>query len=195
MARKTKRAKAAPKRPEMFSSKLLQMKFHAPVAPIAMCGESMRRFGQFLEQHEEPKLPPMDGININDSDAPWTDMILSGKKTIETRPMIQGRTKGTLHRFVGKRVGIVRTGKGPATLVGYATVGEPIEYRDALAFDRDFPRHGVTSKSPHYIGFSGKWGYPMLQVRRLDRPFVIKTKEKFPIVSRKVPNEAEMLGS
>ncbi len=196
MASKRKKKQESLKKPPMFASKLLQMKFHAPVAPIAMCGESLKSFGEFLgeQEYDANALPEMDGININDQDAPYTDMILSKKKTVETRPMIPGRAKGTLHRFVGKRVGIVRTGKGPATLVGYATIGEPIEYRDTLSFDRDFPLHKVASNSPHYIGFSGKWGYPLIDVRRLPEPHLIKTKEKFPIISRKVPNEQELMG-
>jgi len=194
LARKRNQKQEAPKKPPMFASKLLQMKFHAPVAPIAMCGDSLKSFGEFLgEQEDAGSLPPMDGININDQDAPWTDLILSGAKKVETRPMIPGRSKGTLHRFVGIRVGIVRTGKGPATLVGYATIGEPIEYKDSLSFDRDFKRHRVSSNSPHYIGFSGKWGYPVLDVRRLPEPYLIQTKEKFPIISRKVPNEKELM--
>ena len=62
------------------------------------------------------------GININDSEAPYTEMILDGDKTIETR-----RTN-SLDPYVGEEVGIIRTGKGPATLVGFMDIGKPTQY-------------------------------------------------------------------
>lgn len=98
------------------------------------------------------------GININDKTQDFTAQILSGEKTIETR-----RTN-SLRPYVGKRVGIVRTGRGKATLVGYATVGEPIRYENQKQFAKDRARHRVAAGSPHDCGPEGKFGYPMIDV-------------------------------
>lgn len=95
------------------------------------------------------------GVNINDRAAPYTSMILAGTKTIETR-----RTR-SLDSVVGKRVGIVRTGRGKATLVATATVGEPVRYGSPEAFRADHHRHQVEPGSPHDCDASGKWGYPL----------------------------------
>lgn len=63
-------------------------------------------------------------------------MIFSGEKTVETKAPPK-----TLAPYVGKRVGLVRTGKGKATLVGYATLGEPIHYPSVEAFRADYEAH------------------------------------------------------
>ena len=54
------------------------------------------------------------GVNINDDVAPWTDWIMAGKKTVETR------NSPTLHKYMGDTIGIIRTGKKrKATLIGF----------------------------------------------------------------------------
>lgn len=65
--------------------------------------------------------PVTYGIFINDRHARFTEMILDEAKLYETR------TRRTLHRLVGQRVAIIRTGKGPAQIVGYATITGCIE--------------------------------------------------------------------
>ena len=80
------------------------------------------------------------GININDKFQPYTRQILDGLKTVETR-----RPK-SLHPYIGKRIGIIRTGLGKgtkATLVGHATIGEPIRYATPEEFAADYDRHLV----------------------------------------------------
>lgn len=67
-----------------------------------------------FENAKEPEIKY--SIFINDASQPFTTQILNKEKTIETR------NSETLHQFVGTRVGIVRTGKGKATLVGFADV-------------------------------------------------------------------------
>jgi hypothetical protein len=104
----------------------------------------------------------MMGININDKAQDYTGQILAGLKTIETR-----RTQ-SLRPYVGQRVGIVRTGKGTATLVGYATIGEPVWYGSVRRFRADWRRHRVGKGSPHDITSAGKWGYPLLDVVAAD---------------------------
>jgi hypothetical protein len=100
----------------------------------------------------------MMGININDKTQAFTAQILCGEKTVETR-----RTN-SLRPYVGRRVGIVRTGRGRAMLVGYATVGEPIRYENQRQFAADYPRHWVAAGSPHDCGPEGKFGYILTNV-------------------------------
>jgi hypothetical protein len=109
------------------------------------------------------------GININDSKSPFTTQILNKQKTIETR------TSPSLHPYVGKKVGIIRTGVGPATLVGYTTIGEPKFYKNEKEFDKDYDKHLVTKKSPFYITEKGKWGYPLHNVKKIPES-IIKSK-------------------
>ena len=98
----------------------------------------------------------MMGININDKDYPFTEFIFSGKKTIETRKT------PTLNPYVGKRVGVVKTGKGTATLVGFITIGKPIYYGTEKEFRKDEDKHCVYAGSKYDIDHNGKWGYPII---------------------------------
>jgi len=111
-----------------------------------------------------PKMPPRDnvtrGVNINDKVQPFTDQILSGQKTIETR-----RTN-SLRPYIGQRVGIIRTGRGKAMLVGFAVIGEPIFYGTKAEFSADFARHQVGDKSKFGFKRGGKFGYPLTMVTR-----------------------------
>jgi proteasome lid subunit RPN8/RPN11 len=103
-------------------------------------------------------------ININDKKSDFTGMILRGEKTIETRD-----TPRSLRPFIGKRVGLVSTGKkGSAQLVGSAVVGEPKFYRTEAEFRADSDQHRVEPGSEYDIGPNGKWGYPLSEVRSLD---------------------------
>lgn len=101
---------------------------------------------------------PVMGINVNDKSQPYTAQILAGDKTVETR-----HTK-SLHPYIGRRVGIVRTGTGPATLVGYATIGQPVHYGTREDFAADYSRHLVGPGSPHDYSDGGKYGYPLIDV-------------------------------
>ncbi len=107
-----------------------------------------------------PKNEVTRGININDKAQPFTDQILSGQKTIETR-----RTN-SLRPYIGQRVGIIRTGKGKALLVGFAVIGEPILYGTKAEFSADFARHQVGDKSKFRFKRGGKFGYPLTSVTR-----------------------------
>jgi hypothetical protein len=109
------------------------------------------------------------GININDSTQAFTTQILAGQKTIETRPT------NSLRPYVGKTVGIVRTGQGKATLVGTMKIGEPKFYKTKKDFDADRKKHLVSPGSPHYITAAGKYGYPLSEVRPV-KPIELDTK-------------------
>lgn len=108
--------------------------------------------------NEAPGSPAI-GFNVNDSEMPWTEMILQGKKTIETRD------SDSLRPHVGERVGIVSTGTGPAALVGYCTLGEPKVYRTNEEFRADNDAHQIPG-GPQWDLQPGavKFGYPLSDV-------------------------------
>jgi len=122
------------------------------------------------------------GVGINDSDQDFTGQILSGEKTIETRP------SNSLKSFIGKTVGIVRTGKGKATLVGVMKIGEPKFYKTQEEFDADFDKHRVGKDSKHYIGPEGKYGYPLSEVKPTV-PLPLDTKH---YVARVIPTSVQL---
>ena len=120
------------------------------------------------------------GININDSEQDFTGQILSGQKTIETRD-----NPRSLAPYVGQRIGLVSTGRKdrPATLVGTAVVGEPIQYNNEAEFRADQDKHLVEPASTYDIKENGKkWGFPLTDVQPLD-PQPVESKG---IVSRGV---------
>ncbi len=102
---------------------------------------------------------PAMGVNVNDRCHPFTVDILSGRKTVETR------ATDSLRPYVGRRVGIVRTGVGRAVLVGFATIGEPIRYGTPESFRADYGRHRVPAGSVFDCGSGGRFGYPLRDVR------------------------------
>lgn len=108
----------------------------------------------------------MIGININDKYYPFTELILNKEKTIETR-----RTP-SLNPYIGQRVGIIKTGKGKAILVGIVTIGEPIYYKTEEEFRRDENKHRVYSGSKYDIDDAGKWGYPIINPVRVNQKYI-----------------------
>ena len=120
----------------------------------------------------------MMGININDKCQDFTGQILRGEKTIETR------NTRSLDPYIGERVGLVRTGisKQKATLVGYATVGEPVVYDSVAKFRRDYDKHLVAPGSAFDIKDGLKYGYPLMQVESIT-PKLVQSKG---IVARKL---------
>ena len=120
----------------------------------------------------------MMGININDKCQDFTGQILRGEKTIETR-----KTR-SLDPYIGERVGLIRTGipKQKATLVGYATIGEPVVYDSVAKFRRDYDKHLVAPGSAFDIKDGLKYGYPLMQVE----PITPKLVQSKGIVARKL---------
>ena len=102
-------------------------------------------------------LPTM-GINISDEVDDFTDKILNGWKTVETRDT------DSLKPYVGQRVGIIQTGQGPARLVGYVTVGEPEHYTSREQFAAATDRHRIYSGTEYDFNDAKgqKFGYPMI---------------------------------
>lgn len=121
------------------------------------------------------------GVNINDKKQKFTDQILSGEKTIETRDT------DSLRKHVGKRLGIIRTGLGKAHVVGYATIGEPKLYTSAEEFDRDYELHRVDSDSDFHFDnakYGVKYGYPLHDVEIEPNPYPV---DSFGYVTRDIP--------
>lgn len=106
------------------------------------------------------------GVYINDSTQPFTEQILNGEKTIETREQPKNRQYPELHKFIGERIGIVRSGKGKAMLVGFATVADEIVYNTEAEFRADESKHLVKKGSAYDIK-SKKYGYVLTDVERV----------------------------
>lgn len=128
---------------------------------------------------------PEIGINVrSDGNIDYADLIVDGKKKLETR------NSDSLRPYVGKRVSIVKTGKGRAYAIGVATVGEPIEADEEL-FRKLEKEHLVPVGSKFDIQpGSSKFLYPMLNPKRYERPREVGHG----IVSRKVFVEAKTPG-
>ena len=113
----------------------------------------------------------MLGININDDLMPFTDLILSGKKTIETR------NKNTLKSLINTTVGIIKTGKNKqALLVGLMKISEPKVYLSKPEFRKDKNKHLIKSDSKLDFKDSKKFGYPIVKT--------YKFREAIPVFSR-----------
>jgi len=141
---------------------------------------------------EIARLMPADvrerSININDSDADYTGMIVRGEKTIETRD-----NPTSLKPYIGKRVGLVSTGTGgKAMLVGSAVIGSPKQYNTESEFRRDYSKHRVEPQSLFDIKKgSPKWGFPLEDVR----PIEPVPAPAGGIVARKMPEGFQFMPS
>ena len=113
----------------------------------------------------------MKAININDTEFNFTDLILSGIKTIETRDT------RSLKSLVGKRVGIISTHKSrKAFLVGYVDIVKEIKYSTEEEFRRDCIKHHVLAGSKYDIKKGGvKYGYVLSNPQKCD-PVVVTAK-------------------
>ena len=120
---------------------------------------------------DNPEAGVTTGVYINDSTQPFTDQILNGVKTVETRD----NTK--LDAVVGKRVGIVRTGKKKSVVVGYATIGDRVDYNSVSSFRADQDRHLVEKGSEFDIK-DKKYGYPLLDVKVEPNPYSVTPDSK-----------------
>lgn len=116
------------------------------------------------------------GININDKHEKWSEFLLSGKKTIETR------NTNALKSYVGQPVAVIRTGVGKACIVGFIMLDEPIVYNTLEQFRADTERHGIQAGS--VFDWKGrKYGYPVEVLHKLEAPLPVTS---LGIVSRKI---------
>ena len=123
------------------------------------------------------------GINVrsnHSTDYAW--LIVHGRKTLETR------RSDTLRPYVGQRVGIVRTGMGQASLVGYVTVGEPT-VMNREQFRQAESHHMVTAQSEFDIGSDQyKHCYPMIDPVALTCPMILTTRG---IIARRIQEQEQ----
>lgn len=111
--------------------------------------------------------PTMIGLHVNDKTAPYTTLILAALKTLETR------FKPTLRPFIGQRVAIIRTGKGPAAIVGTVDIVAE-EWIPRASFWNFESQHLVPRGSACDVGTrAGKWAYRLENPRPLPEPIVI----------------------
>ena len=113
----------------------------------------------------------MKAININDDYFPFTDCIIDGVKTVETRE------KRTLKSLVGTRVGIISTSKTrKALLVGYVNIIDEIKYNSEEEFRTDYKKHLVLPGSKFDIKPGCvKYGYVLADPERCD-PVPVNSK-------------------
>ncbi len=119
----------------------------------------------FLNEHGEPI-----GININDGKQDFTGQILRGEKSVETRD------SDSLKKYIGKRIGLIRTGLGKAHVVGYATLGEPKFYDNRDDFNADYDLHQVDEGSDYHFDNAKhgiKFGYPLHDVKHEPDPYPV----------------------
>lgn len=128
---------------------------------------------------------PKIGINVNQGGSSFADKIISGVKKYETRE------SDSLRPYVGKRVGIIRTGEGKAKAIGDVTIGEPIVVSSAEEFAKLRDLHLVPEGSKFDIKEGGvKYLYPIENPVAYD---VEKDVAKYGIVSRKILGEPDTL--
>ena len=110
----------------------------------------------------------LPALNVrNELSNKFADDIVAGKKIIETR------NSPSMDSLVGKRIKIIRTtGVGDeAMVIGEATVGDPIFYKTEADFYKDYEKHLVPRHSSFKFTSKGKWGYPMLNAEKYDKPY------------------------
>jgi hypothetical protein len=119
------------------------------------------------------------GINIavDKNGTDYADLIVSGTKKFESRET------ASLKPYVGKRVGIVRTGAGPAEVIGSVEIGRPIEVNEKQ-FNQLRDQHLVAEDSSFNIKKGQtKFLYPMIDPT-ITAPQKVTSKG---IVARAVP--------
>ena len=128
---------------------------------------------------------PKIGINVNQGGSSFADKIISGEKKFETRE------SDSLRSYVGKRVGIIRTGEGKAKAIGDVTLGEPIVISSPEEFAKLRDLHLVPEGSKFDIKEGGvKYLYP------IENPVAYEVEKdvgKYGIVSRKILGEPDTL--
>lgn len=131
-------------------------------------------------------------IYIHDSmREPFTDYILSGLKTLETR------NKNTLRQLIGQHVYIVRTGRGPACIVGSCII-TGVKYYTAAELDAMRDQTRIRPGSKYNADRAGKYCYmldsvtacgpfplDLLQIVRKNRSFATLDAGKLDAIQRK----------
>jgi hypothetical protein len=108
-------------------------------------------------------------INIQ---APWAELLLSGKKTVETRFYPLPKKYQGVEMLILETPG--KAGRFKKRIVGIIKFGEPFKYVSATEFYQDSKRHLVTEEDKAVAWRAGKgrpkWGWPVLSVTRISLP-------------------------
>lgn len=111
------------------------------------------------------------GINVRSdikAGIRYADLLVDGKKAYETRDT------DSLRPYVGRTVGIVRTGEGQARAIGSVKIGEPIKV-GAAQFRRMQAQHLVPAGSEFDIKRGGeKFLYPVTEAKRFDEEYDVE---------------------
>lgn len=112
------------------------------------------------------------GINIQ---YPISTLILSGKKTIETR------TYPMPTKYIGQSLLLIETpgpsGKFKAQVVAIIKFNESFKYLNKVDFYNDYEKHFVDKNSPWHWTEKGKWGWPILELKILKKPILAPNKK------------------
>jgi hypothetical protein len=112
------------------------------------------------------------GINIQ---WPWAGLLISGKKTVETR------SYPIPSKHLGKTLAIIETPgkrrissekKVGARIIGLIVFSDCFRYTSKKEWLKDYPRHQVPENDPNY-GFDPlrqKWGWVVKEVSPLASP-------------------------
>lgn len=106
--------------------------------------------------------------------APWAELLISGRKTVETRNYRMPL------KYIGVPILVFQT-PGRQKNVSRGAVGliwflESFCYSSFEAFDEDYNRHLVAKDSPDFAWDTSsqkmKWGWPVKKAIRLEEPFL-----------------------
>ena len=119
-----------------------------------------------MEKRAAKKVP---GLNVQ---WPWSQLILSGKKTVETR------SYKLPELYLGKKLAIIETpGKrrgrpDKASIVGLVTFSKSFRYKSRKEWLLDRSRHLVDEHDPLFCWDSNreKWGWVISEVMVFQRP-------------------------
>lgn len=125
------------------------------------------------------------GLNIQQ---PWAELILSGKKTIETR------FYKIPEKHLGKEIALIETpgpsGRFRARIVGTVIFSSAFRYESKSEFIADKKKH-LVDENDTTLGWKRdrkKWGWKISRVTRLAKPIVAPSPRGIVFCSRcKVP--------
>ncbi len=109
----------------------------------------------------------MIGVFVNSKHVPYARKIVEGSKLFESR------TKNTLKKLVGKRVGIIETGNGYPMIVGEVTIGNP-RFVTKRMWDGLYRALSCVPYGSEYdASDEGKWCYEMKEPIPYDEPIFL----------------------
>ena len=114
------------------------------------------------------KMRTLPGFNVQ---TPWADLLLTGKKVVETR------TYPMPTKYEGIEIAVIETpgkfGKFEARIVGTIIFGKSFDYKSEAKFRADKKRHLVDTQDALF-GWpeeGSKWAWPVISFVKFDRPY------------------------